>query len=138
VEIIATSLSRRSRAAAEHQHAGGIAGVGDFPDLHLPVCRAVGQQLEAAGGKLPGILPAAAAGDVDQIGIAQLPEQRQVCRRGEARVEDHHGLEARLDELELRRALDLFGAEKRGRKIPGRAGKWQEKSFGVRHYILTF
>ena len=61
-------------AAAEHEHALGIFGIGDFPDFHLLVFGAVGEPFEAAGGKFFGILLTAAAGDVDQIGIAQLAD----------------------------------------------------------------
>ena len=62
-------------AAAEHECAVGIIGVGDFPNFHLLVFGAVGQQFEAAGGKFPGILLAASPGDIDQIGIAQLAQK---------------------------------------------------------------
>ena len=42
-----------------------------------------------------------------------------------------------LNELQQRRALDLFGAEIHVRKIPEKAGGRQDKSFMIRHYILT-
>ena len=73
-------------AAAQHQHAGGVLGVGDFPDFHLLVLRPVWQQFKAAGGKFVFILLATAAGDVDQIRIAQLSWLRAKIRPAERMI----------------------------------------------------
>ena len=83
-------------AATQDQMARCVLGVGDFFHLHALAVGASGQSLEGLFFKSVGILGAAAARDVDEVGIASLLEQGEVGVRGESSVEDDHGLEALL------------------------------------------
>ena len=83
-------------ASAQDQVARGVLGVGDFFNLHALVVGASRQSLEGLFFKRVGILGAAAACDVDEVGIPALLEQGEVRARGKPGVEDDHGLEALL------------------------------------------
>jgi hypothetical protein len=83
-------------AAAQDQVARGVLRTGDFFHLHALFLGASGKDFEGLFFKRVGILGAAAARDVDDVGIALLLEQGEVRVRGESRVEDNHGLETIL------------------------------------------
>ena len=83
-------------AATQDQMARGVLGVGDSFHLHTLFIGASGQGLEGLFFKSIGILGAAAARDVDEVGIASLLEHGEVGARGESSVEDDHGLETIL------------------------------------------